>query len=350
MTAQIVITTNQLNLGGAEQQRIALANGLAARGHSVTMLVIQDPGMFADSLADGVNLEVQGWRSARAPDSGQDSVTVITGTTHTECAVGLRWRYLNLRDRCRWLVACHSSRSDGPNYGHRLGWMIRRSDRVIALSQGHWRELTAHQKLSSTAPLIVPNGVARESVQQPARQMVPGRPVRLVFVGRLVEEKGVQVAIAALTELEELSWEFDIYGQGDFESQLASCIPPHLSDRIVLRGSTQTPIAVMKEADLLLLPSRAEAQPMVLLEAMSAGTATMAVGVGAVPEILSGGCGVLMADQSVSAWREALRRAITNPEQLLELGQRGWKCGQKYSVDQMIDGYEQAIESAWRSD
>ncbi len=109
------------------------------------------------------------------------------------------------------------------------------------------------------------------------------------------------------------------------------------------------------------MPSRNEAMPMVVIEAMAAGTAVIAPAVGAVPDMLGhGSCGTLVtmpfvADSSrpssaqVDAWREALASLLDAPAPALARRIGAWRRQREhYSVTAMVDGYERAIAAALR--
>jgi glycosyltransferase involved in cell wall biosynthesis len=74
-------------------------------------------------------------------------------------------------------------------------------------------------------------------------------------------------------------------------------------------------------ADLFVLPSRSEGQPMAVLEAMAHGLPVIAGAVGGIPELLDHGrCGLLIPPGEVDALVEALRRLLTEPHTRADLG------------------------------
>jgi glycosyltransferase involved in cell wall biosynthesis len=188
----------------------------------------------------------------------------------------------------------------------------------------------------------VPNGVPAPALDVADRPPHHG-PLHLVFAGRLVEHKGVQVAIEALGQLADRAWTFDIYGDGPYRSDIEAAIPVALRDRIRLRGWVADPADALRAADLFVLPSRLEALPMSLLEAMWAGRPVLTNAVGAVPELLADGAGILAPGLDATSWATALRDLLDHPALLAETARAGRERVAAYSVDAMIDGYEQVL-------
>ena len=114
-------------------------------------------------------------------------------------------------------------------------------------------------------------------------ERVPGR---LVFIGRLVEKKGVGVLLDALHDLPaDLEWSLDIVGDGPLRAELEER-RPELGDRVVTfhgqRSPSELGSACSAGREVAVFPSvRArsgdqDGLPVALLEAMAAGTPVVA--------------------------------------------------------------------------
>lgn len=109
-------------------------------------------------------------------------------------------------------------------------------------------------------------------------------PVRIMFVGELEHHKGVDVLLAALSQLMHHSWELLVVGKGSLRETLAAQ-SKSLGLETRLQWTSEMPnsqlIDRMSRADLLVLPSRHDGWGAVVTEALSVGT----------PVLVSDACG-----------------------------------------------------------
>lgn len=342
-TPSIVITTNRLVFGGAERQHVVLASELARRGHDVTIACMQRFGPLVREIPHGVRVVRQPWW-APALELPAGPQILISGDTNTETGFATLWRAAG-RNR-KWLVAAHIPPAlDGPTYSTGLAAAMRRADGFIALSDRHWTEATAHQDLGSRH-FTAPNGVASAASLGgvPPRPAV-GDPPRLAMLSRIVEHKNPHLLVEALAGLREMPWELSIYGDGPDRARLEALTPDDLRDRVHWRGWSPGPDHALAEADLLCVPSRSEAFPLVILEAMARKVPVVASSVCAVPDMLDHGrAGALVDDVSVTGWRDALAALLERPEEWAALGENGFdRMRERYTIEAMADAYEAAF-------
>lgn len=342
----IVITTNRLVYGGAERQKALLATELDRRGYPVTIACMQRFGPLIKEIPHGVRVVRQPWW-APALDLPAGPAVLISGDTNTETGFAALWR-AGARNR-RWLVAPHvPPESDRPIYSRPLTAAMRRADGFVALAHRHWDMLTVHHRLGHRPSrlFIAPNGVA--VTDAPRRRVRPaGEPPHLVMLSRIVEHKNPQLLIEALAGLAELSWKLSIFGDGPDRERLQAWTPAELCDRVHWRGWSTGPGPALADADLLCVPSRSEAFPLVVLEAMARGVPVAASGVCAVPEMLDfGKAGYVVEPVSVSAWRTRLAEILAEPDALPAMGECGFaRLCSHYTVEAMTDAYLDAIDA-----
>ncbi|MCK6419169.1 MAG: glycosyltransferase, partial [Alphaproteobacteria bacterium] len=103
--------------------------------------------------------------------------------------------------------------------------------------------------------------------------------IRFLCVGRLDHEKGFDRVIQALGQVTlPYRWRLDIIGKGRERKHLERLIEKYnLKGKVFLRGYHASPWPMMKQADILLLPSRSEGMPNVALEALACGLPVLAV-------------------------------------------------------------------------
>jgi len=158
-------------------------------------------------------------------------------------------------------------------------------------------------------------------------------PFRMLSVGRLVEKKGFDRLIEALTLLpDDLVWQWVHIGgsRGDYGAQLkAQADELGVSERILWMGSCDQPevIAEMRKANLFVLPSRVagdgdrDGLPNVLMEAASQSLPILSTPVSAIPEFITNGTHGLLRGDAPPEIAEAMVWAAHNPLPLEEMAE-----------------------------
>jgi glycosyltransferase involved in cell wall biosynthesis len=142
----------------------------------------------------------------------------------------------------------------------------------------------------------------------------------ILFVGNLVPVKGIDVLIESLAKAMTTGVKFQcaLVGEGPLKAELQYQIDTRgLATRVRLIGSR--PLEELphwyRAADVVVLPSRSEGVPNVLLEATACGTPFIATSVGGIPEIASAES--LVPSDDVAALAERIGRFLTSPPQTL---------------------------------
>lgn len=99
--------------------------------------------------------------------------------------------------------------------------------------------------------------------------------VKFIYIGRIefLKQKNIKELIDGLSLL-KFDWSIDIYGDGDDRKKCEDYVRekyPHLKNNIVWKGWTNNPWDSVTEGTALLLSSKFEGMPMVLIEAISRG-------------------------------------------------------------------------------
>jgi glycosyltransferase involved in cell wall biosynthesis/GT2 family glycosyltransferase len=339
----IVITTNRLVYGGVERQKVLLASELDRRGYPVTIVCMQRFGPLIREIPHSVRVVRQPWW-APVVDLPAGPAVLISGDTNTETGFATLWRAAGAGRR--WLVAPHvPPEEDRPIYSRPLTAAMRRADGFIVLAQRQWDMLAVHHRLSGRR-FVAPNGVAVAG--EPRQRIRPaGGPLHLVMLSRIVEHKNPHLLIEALSGLVDVPWTLSIFGDGPDREKLQARTPSALRDRVQWRGWSAGPGPALAEADLLCVPSRSEAFPLVILEAMAQAIPVAASAICAVPEMLDfGKAGFVVEPVSVSGWREHLAKILADPDALPSVGRRGYeRMRQYYTVEAMTDDYLDAINA-----
>ena len=118
-----------------------------------------------------------------------------------------------------------------------------------------------------TDSLLIPNGVDHERYRPVTSDAAEEGPVRLLFVGRFVEKKGIALIRSSL-DIPGTAWTF--VGWGPLSPGNWSELPDNA--RVFERLSATGVVPLYQEADLLVLPSSGEGFPLVIQEALACGT------------------------------------------------------------------------------
>jgi L-malate glycosyltransferase len=167
---------------------------------------------------------------------------------------------------------------------------------------------------------VVPNVVDTSVFFPPSWEPKAEAKRKLLFVGNLepLHLKGFPTLLRALDRLREQrhDWQLDVIGDGPERShhEMAAA---GLGEHVTFHGSQPKPVVAqaMREADLLVLPSRFDNLPCVIVEALASGLPVVSTTVGGIPELVDERSGRLVPPDDEIALAEALQDVVTNPEQ-----------------------------------
>ncbi|MBV6287009.1 glycosyltransferase family 4 protein [Pseudomonas aegrilactucae] len=168
---------------------------------------------------------------------------------------------------------------------------------------------------------VIPNGLP-EACALPARHPTDGRWLA-GFVGRLSQEKGPDLFLDSLIPLCQRHPGLDAVMLGDGpqrEALQARIDAAGLSERIRLPGFQRDMRQWMTRLDALVISSRTEGTPMILLEAMQDGVPVVAFGVGGIPDVIEHGRnGLLATPLAPDELATQLQALMLDPAQTAEL-------------------------------
>jgi glycosyltransferase involved in cell wall biosynthesis len=163
----------------------------------------------------------------------------------------------------------------------------------------------------------------------PAGDAPPSPNPHILYAGRLVPEKGVEILVKALANLNK-SWRATILGNGPAENKLKSLVESlGLKDRITFMAhiaSTDMP-NLYRQTDILVLPSRTtpnwtEQFGRVLVEAMACGVCVIGSDAGEIPDVI-GEAGLIFPEGDVKQLSDQLKALIDDAERRQILGVKG---------------------------
>jgi glycogen(starch) synthase len=197
---------------------------------------------------------------------------------------------------------------------------------------------------------IIPNGVDLERFSIPDRSWTSAC---ILSVGRVVYQKGFDIALRALAGLKDLEWEWRIAGDGPQMGALQALIKDNgLQERVHFLGwlTTDELKKQYEEATLFLLPSRHEGMPNAMLEAMSSGLPVIATRIAGSEELVDEGkTGVLVPSEDANALREALRPFLLEAKMRKKMGTAArQRVVQSFSWTKIAEEYRLILEKAMK--
>jgi glycosyltransferase involved in cell wall biosynthesis len=265
---------------------------------------------------------------------------VIAHMTHTNViALGCN---LVSRARSRVFVVEHTHFT---TIQRSLGWVQRgltrswvrilypRATKVIAVSEGVRADLLNRFRFCPELVRTLRNPIVTQEVIRKSKEEVPHRWLddeKLVVylgVGRLKPQKDFQTLIRAFARLgPESHARLIILGDGELRHELEKlCKHLGVGERVELTGFVHNPYALMRKAKALVLSSRYEGLPTVIIEALACGTPVISTRCPSGPEeiLREGTDGFLVRvgddDEMARAMREMATRTF-DPERLISRG------------------------------
>jgi 1,4-alpha-glucan branching enzyme len=175
----------------------------------------------------------------------------------------------------------------------------------------------------------------------------------IFIASRLVEKKGVKVAVQALATLSRRGKRVQLVIAGDGPQRAQLEQEAHelgIASHITFLGSVphETVRRLMRESRFVVVPSYWEAFGMVCVEAMAEARAVVATRTGGIPEIvLDGTTGILVEPDDAESLANGIARLFDDPAGADEMGRRGRaRVLAHFTWDRMVDGYVRAYGQA----
>lgn len=329
-TLRVLTFLHSFEAGGVERVAVRLVARWREMSIDAPLFMGRDDGPLRREVAADVSYQVARqpwfgtawwetcWMILRLPAVVRDQapdVVFCAGSTYSIVAVALK---LLLGSRCPPIVAKISNdlaRSDLPR-PLRMAW--RAWLRAQATFVDHWIVMDAgllqeaRSCLGDVPCTVVPDPAIDELPAHPAGRSVSAAGTRYVFVGRLVAQKDPCLALEAFSRAASKGDQLTVIGDGPLRERLERRAGElGLTGRVDFRGHVPNAAAAMRDHDCLLLSSRYEGIPAVVVEALAAGLAVVATDCGAgVSSLLEhGGLGRIVPVGRVAEFADALAAA-----------------------------------------
>jgi len=345
-------------LGGATRLVQLLAEGSAARGHTVTVITQMEPDTPAEETIAGVRVlrlgmhHVAGFRvpkgylrllrSLDADVLQQNGNRIWNVDYYLPFANSFDWpqvimpmgfyHYWMRRGFIRWLY-----------YDRYLPNRLRAFDGYFALTQGE-RDQVVSWGYPAARVRVIPVGIDLAEFAHPPEHAESARdgwglstPHVAVYAGGLFDNKRVDRLIRAVAATCG-AWGLVVVGRDvpgtAYDRAHCEALARELSAPVRFLGPVSRPafLGSLYAADAYVQGSAFEGFGITLLEAMAAGRPFVAFDAGAARELSEAGAGVCVRSED-----EMTRALVALPERAAELGKAGLAAVREYSVDRMLD-------------
>lgn len=333
---RILVCIPTIEPGGAERSVCVLSNGLVNAGYDVTILLdhLADPkkGIYPlDSRIQIENLPLMKY---------SDGLLQLWETRRNflkykaDCVIGFLWKSnvaiaMSLQFSKTPIILSEQAdmNYDLSSFNKKGLFLLRRGFRHVS---AFVLQTNAIKQLLLEAPWSIPEKITHV-ISNPVRpfrvqQKLPRcQYPRLIAVGRLAHQKGLDLLLSAFAEAAKdfLEWKLDIFGQGPLREELEKQRNQlGLGNRVHFRGITTDVYAELERSDIFVLPSRFEGLPNALMEAMAAGLPVIAADCkfGPAELITHQSNGLLVPVEDIPALTEALKQLMGDAALRRKLG------------------------------
>ena len=340
--------------GGGEKWMITAACGLKNRGHGVTVSGKANSVFLNNAVEAGLDIiplniyadysPFKIWYTKRILKRKKVDVIMLNLNKDIRVA-GIAARMANIPV----IVARNGIQLFSDKWKHKK--TIGLVDGIITNSESIRRAYNDFLWMDKDKTTVIYNGLKMNGAIDPAEVQtiwnIPKDHLIFVAAGRLTRQKGFDLLIEATRRMNRTLRPFTllIAGMGknrkSLEKQIAAS---QLNGHVKLIGFQNNLSAILKAADYIIMPSRQEGMPNVVMESMALGKPVLAANVNGVPELMDHRkTGFIFNPMKVSAICEAMTFAMNHhgSEEIANWGVAAKKhVADNFTLDTMIDRLE----------
>ena len=219
--------------------------------------------------------------------------------------------------------------------------LLMRCQRIHLISQSERDYLASHSPQYLAKTEVLPLGISI-----PLERWQPSNTNGFVYVGRLLDYKGIKDLIKAVSVLQQSGRQIqlNIIGKGTdsyegflrelvLKLKLGACV------RFYGRTTDSEVRRWMSQATSLIVPSRREAYGLVALEGMAIGTPIIASNAGGLAEVVSNACALTFEAGNIAQLAGILASALDNPLLMQSLAAKGRERALTYEWGHLAPRY-----------
>jgi glycosyltransferase involved in cell wall biosynthesis len=220
-----------------------------------------------------------------------------------------------------------------------------RATQIVAVSETMSQLATREHPWARDKITFLHNGIdlEGEAAGEPA-PLLPDSSGKILLLGRMRPEKGHGVALAAMEIVRERLPEATLWlaGTGSLETKLRQEVADReLSHHVSFLGHVDDVAGILRQVDLVIMPSLTEAFGLSAIEAMAAKRLVIASRVGGLPEIVEHGrSGVLVEPSKPEELAEQIVHFLEHPDERRRLAGSGYeRYLERFTSDVMARNY-----------
>lgn len=234
------------------------------------------------------------------------------------------------------------------NYFGRQRQYIHGCTKIVAVSNAVKEAVIDETSASAEKITVIHNGINGSKIPQKNwSYFKTGEPFKILYIGRIEESKGLRELLLACKELDGIF--LNTVGDGPFLEELKKLSRQYkMSQKVLFYGKLPFEKAVEMYAcsDVFVLPTkRVEGLPMTMVEACFAGLPIIATDMGGNKDAVENNFnGYLLKKPDVDLLTSKILELANNHELAKSMGLNGRiKAEKEFSLDRMIDGYEKLL-------
>lgn len=376
LTILIAADTYPPHINGAAQFCVRLATGMTARGHDVHVMTFRPDGgpMYTEKSAEATLHRLRSrpvptheyfrvclpWEIKKDVAALFDTIKPDVVHVQSHYMIGEQVIYEAQRRGIRIVATNHFMPENlnpflpfpqwfknivGRVSWHDMGKVMSRADVVTTPTPLAAKAMHEHAFLGKVLPLS--NGIDAGNYELAEGEVLERNPYPTVaFVGRLAEEKHIDVLIDAIARTPaDLNLHLVVVGGGEVKNALkAQAESLGLSDRVTFTGliSDEDLRDVYLKAELFVMPGTAELQSLVTLEAMSASTPVVLADAMALPHLVEEGVnGYLFKPNDSKDLAEKITMVMRlSPEDRAAMGAASHSMVARHGLAKTLDTFE----------
>ena len=228
--------------------------------------------------------------------------------------------------------------------------IVRRSNLIISVSKAVEESYYKFLRKAPTKLRVVYNGIGSDIIEEGKNaEFRIENPVKLLFVGRLSKEKGIDILINALSQM-TMDYQLFLVGDGVERNHLEDEVNRlDLKDKIVFEGFRKDVGRYLKECNIFVSPTLWESFGISIVEAMAYGRICVANAVGGVPEIIKDGeNGFLSQQTTAESLKTVIERAVSCIPESRTIRDKARQTAQSFSIERACRELESVYKSVYK--